>query len=305
MRLKTALLTALVAATALDGHHVRPVFADGQQGPPDQRAERAAELAADERRLRLAALLQADADQPREREGPADGVGDGARRDAGRRAERPRERGEPAHRQRVHVHERRLGHGLQDRRAQPAARQLRVGGRPRRAARRQRLAHARHRAVGKQSAGQPARRPRDRHQPRQRRNRLGQEDHDEERVRQPGALPDRAARRRRQGAGAERRRRRRHARLGGGPRRQHRQGAVALVHGAEAGRPRQRDVEGRPQRVEDRRRRHLADRLLRSRRRTSTSSAPATRSRSTTRSSARATTCTRTRWWRSTSPPAR
>ena len=38
------------------------------------------------------ALLEAHADQPREREGPADGVGDGAGRDAGRRAERSRER---------------------------------------------------------------------------------------------------------------------------------------------------------------------------------------------------------------------
>ena len=59
----------------------------------------------------------------------------------------------------------------------------------------------------------------------------------EERVRQPGAIPDGADRRRRQGARAERRRRWRHARLGGGARRQHRQRAVALVHRAQARRP--------------------------------------------------------------------
>ena len=192
-------------------------------------------------------------------------MGDGARRHAGRRAERPRERDQSAHRQRIHVHERRLGHGLQDRRARPEPRQVRVGRRPRRPARGQHVAHARHRALGRQGARQPARRTRHRHQPRHRRDRLGQEDHREERVRQPGALPHRAARGRRQGAGPERRRRRRHARLGGGARRQHRQRAVALVHGAEAGRPRQRDVEGRSQRLEDRRRRHLADRVLRRR----------------------------------------
>ncbi len=86
------------------------------------------------------------------------------------------------------------------------------------AARRQHVAHPRHRAVGGQGPRQPAGWPRDRHQPRQRRDRLGQEDDDQERVRQPGAVPHRAARRRRQGAGPERRRRRRHARLGGGAR---------------------------------------------------------------------------------------
>ena len=87
---------------------------------------------------------------------------------------------------------------------------------------------------------------------------------DEERVRQPGAVPDGADRRRRQGARPERRRRRRHSWLGRGARRQHRQRAVALVHGAQAGRPRQRNVERRSQRLEDRRRRNLADRILRS-----------------------------------------
>ena len=61
------------------------------------------------------------------------------------------------------------------------------------------------------------------------------------------------------------------------------------------GDPGSETLEGRSQRVEDRRRRHLADRLLRSGARSSTSSAPATRIRSTTRSSVPATTSTPTR----------
>ena len=48
--------------------------------------------------------------------------------------------------------------------------------RPGRAARGQHVAHARHRAVGRQGARQPARRPRHRHQPRHRRDHLGQDD---------------------------------------------------------------------------------------------------------------------------------
>ena len=50
-----------------------------------------------------------------------------------------------------------------------------------------------------------------------------------------------------------------------GARRQDRQRAVALVCDPQAGRARQRDLEGQEQRLEDRRRRHVADRLLRSR----------------------------------------
>ena len=79
---------------------------------------------------------------------------------------------------------------------------------------------------------------------------------------------------------------------------------MALVRRAEAGRSGQRDLEGRPQRLEDRRRRHLADRILRS------GHEPLHRrhrqpvSRSTTRSSVPATTSTPTRSSRSTSPPA-
>ena len=49
-----------------------------------------------------------------------------------------------------------------------------------------------------------------------------------------------------------------------GPRRENREGGLALVRGAEAGRSGQRNLEGQEQRVEDRRRRPVADRLLRS-----------------------------------------
>src|SRR5258705_151060 len=73
------------------------------------------EVAPHERRLWVDALLQARAAQPRERQRPPDGLGPRARRDAGPWAERPRERGEPAHRQRVHVHDGRMGERLQDR----------------------------------------------------------------------------------------------------------------------------------------------------------------------------------------------
>ena len=73
-----------------------------------------------------------------------------------------------------------------------------------------------------------------------------------------------ADRRGRQRARAERRRRRRHARLDRRPRREDRRREVALLHRAEAGRSGQRDLEGRSQRLEDRRRRHLADGRVRS-----------------------------------------
>ena len=99
----------------------------------------------------------------------------GARRHAGHRPERAGERGQSADRQRLHVHDRRLGHGLQDRRAQSQQGRVRLDQRFRRAARRQRAAHARHRAVGGQGDRQSPGRPRHRHQSRQRRDRLGQE----------------------------------------------------------------------------------------------------------------------------------
>ncbi len=98
----------------------RRVQDDGQQGPSHQRGKRAAELAHDERRLRLDPLFQAHPDQPRQRQEPAPCVGAGAARHAGCRPERPRERSQSADRQRLHVYDRRLGHGLQDRRPQSA-----------------------------------------------------------------------------------------------------------------------------------------------------------------------------------------
>ena len=57
----------------------------------------------------------------------------------------------------------------------PQQGRVRVDRRSRRPARGQRAAHARHRALGGSGARQPARRPRDRDQSRQRRDRLGQE----------------------------------------------------------------------------------------------------------------------------------
>ena len=57
-------------------------------------------------------VLEALPDQPRQRQEPPDGLGPGARRHAGCRTERPGKRGQPADRQRLHVHDRRLGHGL-------------------------------------------------------------------------------------------------------------------------------------------------------------------------------------------------
>ncbi len=88
---------------------------------------------------------------------------------------------------------------------------------------------------------------------------------DHQRIRQQGEVLHRAAGGGRQGPRRQRRRRRPHPRLARGARRQDRQRAVALVRGAQAGRSGQRDLEGQEQRLEDRRRRHLADRLLRSR----------------------------------------
>ena len=177
----------------------------------------------------------------------------------------------------------------------PGPRRVRLDRRSGREARGQRAPHARHRALGRQGRREPARRPRHRHQPRQRRDRLGQEDRRQERVRRTGEVPDGAARRRRQGDHPERRGRRGHARMGRRARRQGRQGAVALLHGAEAGRSRQR-VAGKTITTRGRRAAAASGRPGRSiRPRISTSSAPATRIRSTTRSSVRATTSTRTR----------
>ncbi len=244
------------AGHARDHVRRRAIQDDGQSRPADQCAERAAELADDERRLRLDALLQAHPDQPRQRQEPPHGLGAGARRHAGHRPERPRERSQSADRQRLHVHDRRLGQRLQDRRPQARQGRVRLDRRRRRAAGGQRVAHARHRAVGRSGDRQPDRRPRHRGQPRQRRDRLGQAGRQGQRVRHQGAVLHRADHRRRHGAGRQRRRRRRHPRLARGARRQDRQRAVALVRRAQARRSGQRDLEGQEQRLEDRRRRH-------------------------------------------------
>ncbi len=242
------------------------------------------------------ALFEADADQSRQRQEPAHGLGAGARRHAGRRAERSRERGQSAHRQRVHVHDRRLGHGLQDRRARSEPRASSCGwpipACSTRATRRARAASRSGKTWSSPTCPTAASSPSTATTARSsgtRRSPTTNEFGGQERFFTAPIVADGKV------IVAERRRRRRHARLDCGARRQDRQRAVALVRGAEAGRSGQRNVEGRSQRLEDRRRRHLADRLLRSRRRKLTSGAPAIRSRSTTRSSGPATTSTPTR----------
>jgi alcohol dehydrogenase (cytochrome c) len=98
---------------------------------------------------------------------------------------------------------------------------------------------------------------------RDRRDRLGQAGRQTERIRQQGEIPHRPDHRRGQGSGRQRRGRRADPRLARGARRQDRQRALALVCRAQARRPRQRDLEGQDQRLEDRRRRAVADRILR------------------------------------------
>ena len=251
------------------------------------------------------ALFQAHPDQPRQRQEPADGVGAGARRHAGRRPERSGERSQSADRQRLHVHDRRLGHDLQDRRAQSQTRASSSGS-PIPACKHEGNA-PRTRGIALWEDLVVANLPDGRviaHQPRQRRDRLGQEGRrpnefgsKEQFLTAPLVAEGKVII-------AERRRRRRHARLGRGARRQDRQGAVALVRGAEAGRPGQRDLEGRAQRLEDRRRRDLADRLLRSGHQADDLGHRQSVSDLRSRSPARATTSTPTRPSRSTSRPA-
>ena len=200
-----------------------------------------------------------------ERQRPSAGLGDGARRHAGRRTERPGERAPSAGRQRLPLHERRLGHDLQDRRPQSQQGRVRVGDRPRREARGERAPLARDRALGRARDRQPPRRPRDRGEPQQRRDRVGQDGGGDQRIRRQGTVLYRADRRRRQGDCRQRRRRREDARLDRRARCAIRQRALALVRRAEAGRSGQRNLEGYEQRLEDRRRRPLADRFLRPR----------------------------------------
>ena len=97
----------------------------------------------------------------------------------------------------------------------------------------------------------------------ERRDRVGQEGGRHERVRQPREILYGADHRRRQSHHRERRGRRQDARLDRGTRRANGKRGVALVCRAQARRSGQRNVEGQEQRVEDRRRRHLADRFLR------------------------------------------
>ena len=140
---------------------------DRQQGAAAQRRERAAELAHDERRLRLDRAIPSS---PRSTATTSRTCGSSGRwRSAACRTSArtgPETEVNPLDRQRLHVYQRRLGHDLQDRRAQPEQGRVRLGQRFGRAARGQPAAHARHRAVGGPGDREPARRPRDRAQPR-------------------------------------------------------------------------------------------------------------------------------------------
>ena len=183
---------------------------DRQSRPAGKRPERASELADDERRLRLDALFEAHADQPRQREGPADGMGARAGRHAGRRAEWPGERGEPARSTTGSCTPPTAG--ARSTRSTRAAQQ----GRVRRGSTDPGVQHkgnvSRTRGialVGRARDRQSARRPRDRGEPRHRRDRLGQEDRGAERIRQQGAVLHGADHRRRQGDHRQRRGRRR------------------------------------------------------------------------------------------------
>ena len=200
-----------------------------------------------------------------QREESADGLGAGPRRHAGCRDRTAGERGQPAHRQRLHVHDRRLGHHLQDRRARSRASGEFVwvtdpgvkhqGNVPRTRG----IALWEDLVIANLPDGRVI---------------AVNRDNGEIVWDKMVAVTNEFGSRERFFTApitaegkvivAQRRRRRRDARLDGGARREDRQGAVALVRRAQAGRPRQRDLEGRSQRVEDRRRRHLADRLLRS-----------------------------------------
>ena len=99
----------------------------------------------------------------------------------------------------------------------------RMGDRSGSQARGQHPAHARHRALGRPGDREPARRPRHRSEPRERRDRVGQEGRRHQRVRQPREILYGADHGRRQGHHRERRRRRTNARLDRGARCAHRQ----------------------------------------------------------------------------------
>ena len=144
-------------------------------------------------------LLEALADQPRERQEPADGLGAGAGRHAGRRAERPGKRSNPLIDNGFMYTTDGWGTLYKIDARNPNRGQFVWVDRSRREARGQRAAHARHRALGRPGDRQPSRRPRDRHQSRQRRNRLGQDGRRHQRVRQPGKILHGADHRRRQG----------------------------------------------------------------------------------------------------------
>ena len=213
---------------------------------------RAAQLAHEPPRLRLPAILGARQDQQVQRERSQARLRGRARR---RLAERI-SRSDTVGRRRVHVHHRRLGRGLQDRRAlghprphpvEDRSRPAEAGPQPRR------------RAVEQsRDLGHRARRPRHRHRQGDRQDRVGQEP---ARPGRDGNLRGAAGA---QGYHHRRRLRRRQRRtlLGGVARRQDRRAEMEDLCRASARRARQRDLEGQGQRLADRRRRVLRHRLL-------------------------------------------
>ena len=106
-------------------------------------------------------------------------------------------------------------------------------------------------------------------------------------------------------AGREHRRPARHPQLGRRLGRQYRPARLAHLHHPGAGRARLRDLEGQPQCLARRRRRRVADRVLRSGHQPASTTAPAMPSRASIPNSGRATTCSPPAPSRSMPTPAR
>jgi hypothetical protein len=190
---------------------------------------RAAQLAHEPPRLRLAALLGAGQDRQVERQESQAGLRGRARRYLAERISR----GDAAGRRRLHVHDRRLGRGLQDRRTlgHPRPHPVEDGPRPAEAG-----PQPRRRAVEQsRDLGHRARRPRHCHRQGDRQDRVGQE------PARPGGDGNHSGAAGAQGHHHRRRlrRRQRRALLGGVARRQDRRAEMEDLRGAGARRARQ------------------------------------------------------------------
>ncbi|CAA9578300.1 MAG: Glucose dehydrogenase, PQQ-dependent, partial [uncultured Thermomicrobiales bacterium] len=234
---------------------------------PARRRQGAGELAASPPRLRGDPLRAARPDQPRERERPQGRLDDGAgRRRGGRHLDPRRPRGHAHRRGRLPLRHRRLGLGLQGRRAR-RQRPARLEDGPQdgpRLGRRRRLLRGRQSrrgAVGRQGRLAHAGRAPDRDQQGDRRRRLAAP------ARRPGqgrGGHGRAADREGHGDHRRGRGRVRHPRLARGHRPQDRQGGLAHPHHPRQGRARPRDLEVGARHGLERRRLHLGDGQLRS-----------------------------------------